>query len=270
MSPADDPRPVPLPPGLEALPAPFRVVGYDLLGSTNDRAKAFAREGAGHGLAIWAREQTSGRGRQGRDWRSPPGNLFLSVILQPNVAIDRLGELSFVAAIAAAEAIAGAIADPALVRLKWPNDILLDGGKVAGILMETESAPSGGVHWVVLGLGVNVVSAPVGLPYRAVAMAEFGATRDCAEMAAAVLTQIDVLWRLWAAEGFAPIRERWRVLGHRPGDRLSVRQGDGVVEGSFVDLDADGALVLETATGSIRIMAGDVFPVAAASRSQTG
>ncbi len=270
MTLADDPRPVPLPPVLEALPAPFRVIGYDLLGSTNDQAKAFAREGAGHGLAVWAREQTQGRGRQGRDWRSPPGNLYLSVILQPDVAIERLGELSFVAAIAVAEAIAGAIADPALVRLKWPNDILLDGGKVAGILMETESAPSGAVHWVVLGLGVNLVSAPVGLPYRAVAVSEFGPASDCPAMVAAVLRQVDVLWRLWVAEGFAPIRERWRLLGHRPGDRLTVRQGDGVVEGAFVDLDGDGALLLETAAGSIRILAGDVFPVTAASRSQIG
>lgn len=270
MTLADDPRPVPLPPALEALPAPFRVIGYDCLGSTNDRAKSFAREGAGHGLAVWAREQTQGRGRQGRDWRSPPGNLYLSVILQPDVPMERLGELSFVAAIAVAEAIAGAIADPALVRLKWPNDILLDGGKVAGILMETESAPSEGVHWVVLGLGINLASAPEGLPYRAAAMAAFGPAPDCATMVAAVLTQIAALWRLWVAEGFAPIRQRWLGLGHRPGDRLTVRQGDGVIEGSFVDLDADGALVLATATESIRIMAGDVFPVAAASRSQTG
>jgi BirA family biotin operon repressor/biotin-[acetyl-CoA-carboxylase] ligase len=270
MTLAEDPRPVALPSALDALPAPFRVIGYALLGSTNDRAKAFAREGAGHGLAVWAREQTQGRGRQGRDWRSPPGNLYLSVVLQPDVAMGRLGELSFVAAIAVAEAIAGAIDDPGLVRLKWPNDILLGGGKVGGILMETESAPSGVVHWVVLGLGVNLLSAPVGLPYRAAAVAEFGPAPDCAEMVAAVLRQLDALWRLWVAEGFAPIRARWRRLGHRPGDRLTVRQGDGVVEGSFVDLDADGALVLETAAESIRILAGDVFPVAAASRSQTG
>ncbi len=270
MTPADDPRPVPLPPGLDALPAPFRVIGYDVLGSTNDTAKAFAREGAGHGLAIWAREQSRGRGRQGRDWRSPPGNLYLSVVLQPDVALERLGEVSFVVAIAVAEAIAGAIADPGLVRLKWPNDILIAGGKVAGILMETESAPSGGVQWLVLGLGVNVVSAPVGLPYRAVALAEYGSRLDCAAMAAAVLIRLDALWRLWVDDGFEPIRAHWRALGHRPGDRLSVRQGEGTIEGAFVDLDADGALVMETATGPIRIMAGDVFPVAPASCSQVG
>ena len=259
-----------MPPGLDSLPAPFRVIGYDVLGSTNDTAKAFAREGAGHGLAIWAREQTRGRGRQGRDWRSPPGNLYLSVVLQPDVALERLGEVSFVVAVAVAEAIAGAIADPGLVRLKWPNDILIAGGKVAGILMETESAPSGGVAWLVMGLGVNVESAPVGLPYRAVALAEYGSSLDCAAMVAAVLTRLDVLWRLWLDDGFAPIRARWRALGHRPGDRLSVRQGDGSIEGAFVDLDGDGALVIETATGPIRIMAGDVFPVAPASCSQAG
>jgi BirA family transcriptional regulator, biotin operon repressor / biotin---[acetyl-CoA-carboxylase] ligase len=270
MTAADAPRPVPLPPGLDALPAPFRVIGYDLLGSTNDTAKAFAREGAGHGLAIWARQQTRGRGRQGRDWRSPPGNLYLSVVLQPDVALDRLGEVSFVVAIAVAEAIAGVIADPGLVRLKWPNDILIDGGKVAGILMETESAPSGSVQWLVLGLGVNVASAPEGLPYRAVALAEFGTKVDVAGLVAAVLGRLAALWRLWVEEGFAPVRSRWLALGHRPGGRLVVRQGEGTLEGSFVDLDGDGALVLKTGDTQTRIMAGDVFPIAPASLSQAG
>lgn len=264
MSRADDPRPVPLPPELGALPAPFRVVGYQLLGSTNDRAKAFARDGAGHGLAVWAHEQSAGRGRQGRDWRSPPGNLYLSVVLQPDVAMDRLGEISFVAAVAVAEAIAGTIDDKALVRLKWPNDILVDGGKVAGILMETETAPSGGVSWVVLGLGVNLVSAPVGMPYRAVALGEFGAAPTCAAMVARVLTCLEGLWRLWTTEGFAPIRRRWLDLGHMPGDLLTIRQGEDRIEGAFVDLDGDGALVLDTAAGPKRILAGDVFPVATA------
>lgn len=269
MSDGAAPLPVALPPELEALPAPFRVIGYDRLGSTNDQAKRFAREGAGHGLAVWAREQTHGRGRQGRDWRSPPGNLYLSVVLQPAVAPERLGEIGFVAVIAVAEAIAEQVATPGLVRLKWPNDLLLDGGKVAGILMETESSAAG-VDWVVLGVGINLVTAPTGLPYRAVAVGEFAPVPESATMAAAVLRRLAALWPAWIEDGFGPLRAAWLARGHRPGDRLAVRQGDGHIEGSFIDLDGDGALVIATSAGTTRIMAGDVFPLAAASSSQAG
>ena len=129
MNPGDDAKPIPLPPALEQVPASFRVIAYDQLGSTSDTAKSFARGGAGHGLVIWAREQSAGRGRHGREWRSPQGNLYLSVILRPGVAVSRVGELSFVAAIAAARSIAGSIRNPAVVGVKWPNDILIEGGK---------------------------------------------------------------------------------------------------------------------------------------------
>jgi BirA family biotin operon repressor/biotin-[acetyl-CoA-carboxylase] ligase len=255
-----DTTPIATPEVLRDLPAPFRVVAYDRLGSTNDVAKTLARAGAGHGLVVWAREQTAGRGRQGREWQSPPGNLHVSLVLSAPVPVGRWGELSFVAAVAAAETVADVIDAPALVNVKWPNDVLVGGAKVAGLLMEAE--PGGG-DWVILGIGVNLARAPEGLPYRATALSGLGCTLDCPCVLARLVVRIDALWTLWARDGFASIRERWLGLGHRPGDRLQVRQGETMTEGSFVDLDGTGALVLATEAGMLRVTAGDVFPVGA-------
>lgn len=251
----DDPAPVAMP----GVPSPFLVAAYDALDSTNDTAKRLARNGAAHGLTVWARAQYAGRGRQGREWISPPGNLYMSVVLRPRIPAARLGELSFVAAVAVAEAIALSVAEPALVSLKWPNDILIDGAKAAGILLESEIA-SGGVDWVVCGVGVNLVSAPDGLPYRAMALADFGPPLDSETMLGTLLRCLSTSLGVWEEGGFEPIRECWRRLGHRPGDRLTIRQGDELLDGRFIDLDTDGGMVVETATGRVTIAAGDVFP----------
>ena len=254
----DDPVPVSMP----GVPAPFLVAAYDVLDSTNDTAKYLARNGAAHGLTVWAQAQHAGRGRQGREWASPPGNLYMSVVLRPRIPAIRLGELSFVAAVAVAEAIVLSVADPALVSLKWPNDILVDGGKAAGILLESEIG-SGGVDWVVCGIGINLVSAPGGLPYRAVALADFGWSLDSGAMLGTLLRCLSASWDRWEKGGFEPIRDNWRRLGHRPGDRLTIRHGDEMLDGRFIDLDEHGGMLVETATGRVTIAAGDVFPRAA-------
>lgn len=255
----DDPVAVAMP----GVPLPFRVAAYDALDSTNDTAKSLARNAAAHGLTVWARAQHAGRGRQGREWVSPPGNLYMSVVLRPRIPAIRLGELSFVAAVAVAEAIALSVADPALVSLKWPNDILVDGAKAAGILLESEIG-SGGVDWVVCGIGVNLVSAPDGLPYRAAALADFGRPIDSVTMLGTLLRCLSASLHIWVEGGFEPIRDNWRRLGHRPGDRLTVRQGDELLDGRFIDLDKDGGMLVETSTGRVTIAAGDVFPQATA------
>ena len=122
-----------------ALPAFFRAVALDETGSTNEDAAAAARDGAPEGTLIWARRQTSGRGRRGRMWISPEGNLHISIVLRPNVPPSRAGEIAFVAALAVAEACA-ALARGADVRCKWPNDVLVDGRKAAGLLIESSIA----------------------------------------------------------------------------------------------------------------------------------
>src|SRR5512146_93191 len=139
------------------LPEGFRLHRYKTLGSTNDEAKALARAGAPDGTIVWAGEQTAGRGRRGRVWRSPPGNLYVSVVLRPDATPARAAQLGFVAALGLGDALRR-LAGPALnLRYKWPNDVLANGRKLAGILLESETSTKVRVDFVVLGLGVNIL-----------------------------------------------------------------------------------------------------------------
>ena len=156
------------------LPEGYRLLRYDTIGSTNDAAKALARAGAAEGTLVWAGEQTAGRGRRGRGWVSPPGNLYLSLIMRPAVAPARAAQLGFVAALALAEGV-GALCGPALeIRCKWPNDILVAGRKLAGILLESEITDGDAIDFVVIGTGTNLASQPSGVEYPATSLAEQG------------------------------------------------------------------------------------------------
>lgn len=138
------------------LPDGWMLVALDSVGSTNDEAARLADGGASEGTVVWAREQQGGRGRRGRRWASPPGNLYSSTILRPNCPAPRAAELGFVAALAVGDLVPASRA----IRLKWPNDVLIDGGKIAGILLESAIAQDGRVEHVVAGIGVNVAFAP--------------------------------------------------------------------------------------------------------------
>ena len=147
-----------------SLPPAYRLVALDSVASTNDEAKRLARDGAEDGTLVWAREQASGRGRGGRNWASPRGNLYLSLVLRPECPASRAAELGFVAAVALGAALASLVPPLCPINYKWPNDVLLGERKVAGILIETESGlqsqPGAPLEWMVLGLGVNVQHYP--------------------------------------------------------------------------------------------------------------
>jgi len=244
--------------GVPKLPPPFTAVFHDRIGSTSDEAKAMAAAGAAHGTLVWAREQTAGRGRLDRAWQSPRGNLYTSCILRPDVKPARAAELGFVAAVAMAETVRALLPAAVPVALKWPNDVLVDGGKVAGILLEAQSGPNGMVDWLVLGMGINIVAAPDDTPYRAVALRPQGAVADAALVLELLYGALAERLDAWQRDGFAGIRTRWLTLARGLGAPIEVRQGDAIVAGRFVDLDPDGALVLETAGGRRRITTGDV------------
>src|SRR5437588_611372 len=140
------------------LPPAYGLVALDSIGSTNEEAKRLARAGAADKTLVWARTQTAGRGRGGRSWVSPAGNLYLSLILRETCPPARAAELGFAAAVALAAAL-DRLAPGLDLAFKWPNDVLLGGRKLAGILIEAESAAAA-VDWLVLGLGVNVRPAP--------------------------------------------------------------------------------------------------------------
>jgi BirA family biotin operon repressor/biotin-[acetyl-CoA-carboxylase] ligase len=234
----------------EAWPATIR---HAAIGSTNVEAARLARAGAAHGTAIAAAEQTGGRGRLGRQWHSPPGNLYVSFVLRPAVAAPAAAQIGFVAALAVADTVDGLL--PGRAMLKWPNDVLVDAAKISGILAERgDDTP----FWLVLGIGLNIAAAPEGLAYAATSLHAQGAvvTVDATLVAltAALRARVDQ----WAAHGFAPIRAGWLARAHPPGTRLRVSLGDGVLDCSFDSLADGGALLVRTADGQRRLVAGDV------------
>ena len=156
------------------LPEGFVLCALDSVASTNDEAKRRAEEGAPGGRWSPPRSRSGGRGRYGRSWASPPGNLYASVLLRPDCPMARAAQLSLVAGLALADALEG-IGRPGLdVKLKWPNDVLIGGAKVAGLLLEGAARPDGSAAWVIVGSGVNVASCPEGTPYPATCLAGEG------------------------------------------------------------------------------------------------
>lgn len=239
--------------------AGFSLLALESVGSTSDEAKRLARQGAAHGTVVWAREQTAGRGRAGRNWASPPGNLYLSIILRPGLAPAAMPELGFVAAVALAEAVVQCTGlEP---QCKWPNDLLIDGAKTAGLLLETETAGDGRVDWAVLGIGVNVESHPTDTPYPATDLAAAAGRKvDLRGLLDAVLARLAIRFAAWQRDGFAAIRSAWIARARGIGERIVVRLPQSEVSGRFIDLDPQGRLVLALDDGAQRsISAGEVF-----------
>jgi BirA family biotin operon repressor/biotin-[acetyl-CoA-carboxylase] ligase len=236
----------------------FAVIACDSVGSTNDEAKILAANGAEHGTAVWALEQTAGRGRADRRWHSPRGNLFLSAILRPAVSPARAAELSFVAACAVADAVRGL--GVGAVAVKWPNDILVAGAKIAGLLLEASIGADGGLDWVVLGIGINIAAAPKDTPYPAACLAEFVAPApDPRSLCDRTLEALSLWLDRWRIDGFEPVRAAWLGQAHGLGGLIALSERGQVARGHFVDLDRDGALLLDTEQGVRRIAVGDVL-----------
>ena len=244
------------------LPSAYHLVSLETVDSTNAEARRLAALGedkAPDGTLIWAKEQTDGRGRRGRKWSSPPGNLYCSLVLRPDVAVAKAAEFGFIAALAVFDVL-GTLGEPGhKVQCKWPNDVLLNDKKVAGILLETETDADGHADWVILGLGLNVGIFPGDTDFPATSLrAEgVGATEvDCLD---SFCRQFLKWTNAWLEEGFAPIRKNWlwRCIGQ--GEEIEVRLDKETLTGVFTDLDEDGALLLKTEDGERRITAGDVF-----------
>jgi len=233
--------------------AAWRLEVHASLGSTQDVALDRAREGQADGLAVLALCQTGGRGSHGRAWVAPEGNLNLSVLLRG--VSGPPGEWAMLAAVALHEAFASSLPVGALA-LKWPNDLLLGGGKLAGILVD--AAPADG--WMVIGIGANLHTAPV-LPDRPTAALALHGVDLTPEAAASLVLAALFRWRgVLEAEGFAPVRAAWLRAGPALGAALRVTQGALVLAGRFAGLDAAGALCLETPKGILVLHAGEVAP----------
>lgn len=243
------------------LPAFYRLLAFDSLPSTMDECRRHASEGAPEGLLVWAREQTAGRGRRGRSFLSPRGNLYLSLLLRPGGAVADGAQLGFVAAVALAEAVAVLLPQgDTRVQLKWPNDLLIDRAKASGILLEGQPSPGGRLDWIILGIGVNLASHPTDMLYPATSLAAAGGGAGPAELLS-VFARRFVHWHpLWQGQGFRPIREAWLRRAAGLGEPITVRLAQETLEGRFADLDDTGILWVELAGGGRRAVAtGDLY-----------
>ncbi|NBN62323.1 biotin--[acetyl-CoA-carboxylase] ligase [Pannonibacter tanglangensis] len=244
--------PVPQAPG-------FRFERHAALPSTNSAAMEAARAGQGDRLWVLADQQTAGRGRRGRSWSSPVGNLFASVLLIDPGPRARIGELPLVAAVALADAVDRAVGAFGLARLKWPNDLLVGEAKLSGILLEAEPLADGRLA-VVCGFGVNCVTHPDPEHYAATDLAALGYRVEAEGMFACLAGSLAHWLDTWSRSGFAPVRSAWLQRALRLGEEITVRLPAEELVGRFKDIDPRGQLVLALAGGQTRtISAGDVF-----------
>ncbi len=239
----------------------YRLAAFDELGSTNDEAKRQAEEGAPDGTVVWARSQTAGRGRRARQWVSPPGNLYCSILVRPAQTSSAVAaQYSFIAALAAFDALEAAGAGRGLA-VKWPNDLLLNQCKVAGILLESSLIGERTVDWIVAGVGVNLTSHPeVEAPIAASDLAAEGCVVPAAgELLSALVAAFDRWQRCWVGQGFEPVRDTWLTRAMGRGKPVRVELEGEAIEGRFADLAPGGELIVELGDGSRRaIAAGDI------------
>jgi BirA family biotin operon repressor/biotin-[acetyl-CoA-carboxylase] ligase len=234
---------------------------YDEIASTNDRARELAEEGSGHGELVIAEAQTSGRGRRGRSWSSPPGrNAYFSVILRPELPPARAPELTLLASVAICDALRQAGVDAAI---KWPNDLLAGGRKIAGILTEL-GVEGGKVQWVVVGIGINVNAVAVDFPEELRELATSvllarGAPAPRALLVAACLAALEGWLDRHAEEGFSPVRQAWRERSDTLGREVTVRTASRDIVGMAEDVDAAGALLVRAGGRLERVLSGDVL-----------
>jgi BirA family transcriptional regulator, biotin operon repressor / biotin---[acetyl-CoA-carboxylase] ligase len=256
---------------VERLESPLatKVELHEELGSTQERARELAREGAPHGTLVVSKVQTGGRGRLGRRWGSPAGGLWMSLVLRPGISTEVAARTTQAAAVGVAKTLWELGVE---ARIKWPNDLLVGGRKICGILAESsvESVPVAAkkvgpgegrrVDFAALGVGLNANLDPqdLGVPDREVATlrAELGRDVDLNALLASLLSHLDD--ELGRIEDFEAILDDWRALSCTLGERVRVRKFGAVLEGMALDLGPEGELLLETRDGIVELFEGEV------------
>jgi BirA family biotin operon repressor/biotin-[acetyl-CoA-carboxylase] ligase len=237
---------------------------YQEIGSTNDRAKELALEGCPEGTLVIAESQISGRGRLGRKWESPKGGgLYFSLVLRPKFAPSQAPRITILAGVAVCKAIRS-ISPSLNAGIKWPNDILIKGKKVAGILTEID-AEIEGIHHIVLGIGINVnteISAlSEELKNNATSLFhEAGQKISRKALLCQVLYEIEKLYKELSISNFSTIIEEWKELNLTINQKVKVESPDGTITGKAIDIDDEGGLIILASNGiKHRITSGEVI-----------
>lgn len=223
------------------------------LDSTNAQARRLAEAGEAGPLWVMAQRQTAGRGRRGSPWQTGEGNLAATLLLRPDAPQTVIGQLSFVAALAAAD-MAAQFAPNAAIAVKWPNDVLVDGRKLAGILLES------GTGWLAIGIGVNLASHPDGTEFPATSFVQQGIGAPTQDEALAVLAARFAHWYdVWMEGGFNRVRAAWLERAKGVGTQIRARLPQEIREGLFEGIDESGALLLNEGGRVRAISVGEVF-----------
>ncbi len=240
----------------------WRLEVFEQLTSTSDFCVARAKDGEPEGLAVLAAIQTGGRGSRGRAWQSPEGNLNLSVLLRPNLRPSECGIYALLAGVAVADAVNRQLHAGTTATLKWPNDVLLDGSKFAGILID--AAPSVAlIDWLVIGIGVNLVYAPAIAGRRTTSLSAHGMTLTAQAATQMVLDQLSFWLEILKNAGTGSIRSAWLDRAHPIGAAIEVKSAKGVKDGVFAGLSDTGALLMLRSETIERIDTGEIFLVSA-------
>jgi BirA family transcriptional regulator, biotin operon repressor / biotin---[acetyl-CoA-carboxylase] ligase len=238
---------------LSLWPLGYRSQFHEELDSTNEEARRLAQCGELDRLWIVAERQTSGRGRRGRPWQTQKGNLAATLLLRPEAPSDVRGQLSFVAALAVADMVEQYLPD-ASITVKWPNDVLANGKKLSGILLE------GGNGWLAVGIGINLVHHPEDTEFPATSIAELGPRAPSTQEGLVILATHFAHWYdVWRRQGFGPVREKWLERAKGLGGPICARLSQEVRNGVFEGIDLNGALLLNEGGRVRAIAAGEVF-----------
>jgi len=239
----------------------FRLLEFDEIDSTNVQAKRLAVSGAEDGALIWAHRQTEGRGRRGRRWTSEHGNLFLSLILRPACTPLQAAQLTFVAALAVRDMLSLYLDGDEFISCKWPNDVLVGGRKISGILLESSTAGSGVIEWLILGVGVNLRHHPdIGGRHPPTSLYAEGAGEVDTAMALERFVEAFSRQReVWRRGGFETVRQSWLAHAYGIGRTAHIVFEHDSKSGIFTGIDEGGALCLRGEDGLERCFsAGDV------------
>ena len=243
------------------LPDGYRLQAFLSIDSTNKEAIRQIEAGEGSdGLWVLSNAQTGGRGRRGRKWVSKPGNIYCSLIYETSKDTYTSSQLSFVTSLAVRDTISLFADDGYAVKCKWPNDVLVNGQKISGILLETYTEPMSGSNFVIIGIGINIENHPDIAAYPVTHLNKHSREHVSSIDAFTILADKMPYWiAVWQKEGFEAIRRNWLENCKGFGEQLTVKLPDKEIVGRFIDLNGDGALKLDMGGETKLIHSGEVF-----------